>query len=55
MSLRERPWYPWASAVVWAAVVFGLVLGNTGSLLLAAALALAVGAITHRIETAGSR
>jgi hypothetical protein len=55
MSLRERSWYPWAAAALWTAVVFGLVLVNTGSVILGTALGLVTGAITHRIESAGSR
>ena len=50
MSLKDRAWYPYASAAGWAAVVFALVLVNSGSILLAVVLAAVVGVITWRLD-----
>ena len=50
MPLRERPWFPYASAAVWGLVVFGLVLVNSGNVVLAVALGLVVAAISQRID-----
>ena len=55
MPLRERPWFPWLSAVLWGLLVLGLVLVNSGSVVLAVGLGLAVAALSHWIDSAGRR
>ena len=50
MPLRERPWYPFLSAAVWGLVVLGLVLVNSGNVVLAVALGLVVAVLSHRID-----
>ena len=52
MPLRDRPWFPWASAAVWGVVVLALVLVNSGNVVLAVAIGLVVAVISHRIDRA---
>lgn len=53
MSTRQRPWFRWLSAVLWGLLVLGLVLVNSGSVVLAVGLGLAVSVLSHRIDSAG--
>ncbi len=55
MPLRERPRFPWLSPVLWGLLVLGLVLVNSGSVVLAVGLGLVVTVISHRIDSAARR
>lgn len=50
MPLRDRPWFPWASAAAWGLVVLALVLVNSGNAVLAVAVGLVVAVLSHRID-----
>ena len=53
MSLKQQPWYPYVSVVVWGLGVFVLVLVNSGNLLLAVLLGVVVAGISWGIERRG--
>lgn len=55
MPLKDRPWYPWASAALWGLLVFALVLVNSGNAVLALALGAIVALISRRIDAGGIR
>ena len=50
MPLRDRPWFPWASAAAWGLAVFALVLVNSGNAALAVVLGGVVAVLSHRID-----
>ena len=53
MSVKEQPWYPYVSVVVWGLGVFVLVLVNSGSLALALLLGAGVAFLSWWIERRG--
>lgn len=55
MSVKDRTWYPWLSAVLWGLVVLALVLVNSGNALLAVTLGLVVAMISHRVDRPRAR
>lgn len=50
MSLKQQPWYPYASAAAWGAGVLVLVLINSGNPVLAVGLGVVVAFISWRID-----
>jgi hypothetical protein len=50
MSLKDRSWFPWASAALWGLLVFALVLVNSSNVVLALVLGLVVAVISQRID-----
>ena len=55
MSVRSRPWFPWVSAALWGLVVLALVLVNSGNVVLAVVLGVAVMLLSRRIDAGSSR
>jgi hypothetical protein len=54
MPLRERPWWPWASAALWGLLVLVLLLVNTGNVVLAVAGGAVVAELSRRLAKAGA-
>ena len=50
--MKSRPWYPLASGAGWGLLVLALVLVNSGNVVLAVVVAVAVGVLSWRLAVA---
>jgi hypothetical protein len=50
--VKQRPWYPVASGAGWGLLVLALVLVNSGNVVLALLVGLAVGLLSWRLAVA---